>query len=126
MHQQALRLYTEGRMQEALMQLRAALKEEENSERWNDWAAVQHALGFAEQAEMGFRKALELDRNNLEAAANLGGILVARGRPAEAAPFLLTALKTSDASQRAAIQHVISRISTLSGAAATATAAAKR
>jgi Flp pilus assembly protein TadD len=125
MHQEALRLYTEGRTEEALMQMGAVLKEEANSERWNDWAAVQHALGFAEQAEIGFRKALELDRSNLEAAANLGSILVARGRPTEAAPFLLAALNTADASQRVAIQGLIAQISKLSGAAAPVPALAK-
>jgi len=125
MHREALRLYSEGHMEEALMQMRATLKEEENSERWNDWAAVQHALGFAEQAEIGFRKALELDSSNLEAAANLGSMLVARGRPIEAAPFLLTALNTTDASQRAAVQHVISQIAKLSGDAAPVPASAK-
>ena len=125
MHQEALRLYAEGQMEEALMQMRAALKQEENSERWNDWAAVQHALGFAEQAEIGFRKAFELDRNNVEAAANLGSMLVARGRPVEAAPFLLAALNTTDASQRAAIQNMISHISKLSGALNTAPASAR-
>jgi len=125
MHHEALRLYTEGRMEEALMQMHAALKQEENSERWNDWAAVQHVLGFAEQAEIGFRKALELDSTNLEAAANLGSILVARGRPIEAAPFLVTALNTTNASQRAAIQGLIAQISKLSGSAAAVPASAK-
>lgn len=103
--------------------MRTALKQEENSERWNDWAAVQHVLGFAEQAEIGFRKALELDSNNLEAAANLGSILVTRGRLIEAAPFLLTALNTTNASQRAAIQGLISQISKLSRVAAVPAAA---
>ncbi len=125
LHQEALRLYAEGRMGEALMQMGAALKEEENSERWNDWAAVQHALGFAEQAEIGFRKAFELDGSNLEAAANLGSMLVTRGRPIEAAPFLLAALNTNNASQRAAIQGLIAQISQLSGAAAPVQASAK-
>jgi Flp pilus assembly protein TadD len=125
LHHQALRLYSEGRMEEALTQMGAALKQEENSERWNDWAAVQHALGFAEQAEIGFRKAFELDSRNLQAAANLGSMLVTRGRPVEAAPFLLAALNTTDASQRAAVQNVISQISKLSGTAVEAQASAK-
>ena len=103
----------------------AILKEEENSERWNDWAAMQHALGFAEQAEIGFRKAFELDSSNLQAAANLGGMLVTRGRPLEATPFLLAALNTTDAPQRAAVQSVISQISKLNGSEAAVAALAK-
>ena len=125
MHQEALRFYVEGRLEEALMQMSVVLKEEENSERWNDWAAVQHALGFAEQAEIGFRKAFELDSSNLQAAANLGGMLVTRGRPVEAAPFLLAALNTPDASHRAAVQNVISQIAKLNGTLARVTASAK-
>jgi Flp pilus assembly protein TadD len=112
-------------MEVALMQMSAILKEGENSERWNDWAAMQHALGFAEQAEIGFRKAFELDNGNLQAAANLGGILVTRGRPVEATPFLLAALNTSDASHRAAVQNVISQISKWSGTPAPVTASPK-
>jgi Flp pilus assembly protein TadD len=111
LHKQALGLYKRGHLAEALAQLGAALREEENSERWNDWAAVQHALGATDYAETGFRRALELDRNNQEAATNLGGLLVARGRFIEAAPFLLIALNTTDVAQRKAIQDLIARIS---------------
>jgi Flp pilus assembly protein TadD len=112
-------------MEEALIQMSAILKEE-NSERWNDWAAMQHALGFAEQAEIGFRKAFELDSSNLQAAANLGGMLVTRGRPVEATPFLLAALNTIDAPQRAAVQNVISQISKSNGAPSPVAALAKK
>jgi Flp pilus assembly protein TadD len=109
------------------MRRKAVLREEEeeNSERWNDWAAMQHALGFAEQAEIGFRKAFELDSSNLQAAANLGGMLVTRGCPVEATPFLLAALNTADAPQRAAVQNVISQISKMNGAPAPVAALAK-
>jgi len=116
LHEQALALYKEGRLAEALAQLRSALKVEESSERWNDWAAVKHALGSAEHAEAGFRRALELDKTNQEAAANLGAFLVAHGRYLEAAPFLVAALKNANEAQRAAIQELISKISASSGA----------
>ena len=117
MHELGLRLYSEGRMEEALAQFWAALKAKETSERWNDWAAAQHALGFILQAESGFRKAFEMDKSNLQAAANLGSLLVAHGRPIEAAPFLLAALKTPDEELRTGVKYVISQISKLNGAA---------
>jgi Flp pilus assembly protein TadD len=116
MHEQGLRLYSEGRMEEALAQFWAAMKAKETSERWNDWAAAQHELGFILQAESGFRKAFEMDKSNLQAAANLGSLLVAHSRPIEAAPFLLAALKTPDEVLRTGVKYVISQISKLSGA----------
>jgi len=119
MHEQALRLYREGRMEEALEKLRITLKEEENSERWNDWAAVQHALGATQNAETGFRRALELDKNNQEAAANLGCVLVGLGRYVEAGPFLMVALNTTDAAKRAAVEGLIAKISKATSAAET-------
>jgi Flp pilus assembly protein TadD len=117
LHEQGVALYREGRMQEALKTLHAALRLEENSERWNDWAAVQHALGSAPDAEQGFRKALELDKNNQQAAANLGALLVELGRYVEAAPFLVVALNTTDAAHRTAVEKLIARISQAAKAA---------
>jgi Flp pilus assembly protein TadD len=126
MHEQGLRLYGEGRMEEALVQFWASLKAKETSERWNDWAAAQHALGFTLQAETGFRKAFELDKSNLLAAANLGSLLVAHGRPIEAAPFLLAALRTTDDVLRSGVKDVISRISKLNSATSPAAVSPKQ
>lgn len=125
LHEQALSLYREGRMKDALEKLGAALKAEENSERWNDWGAVQHALGSARNAEAGFRKALELDKNNQEAAANLGALLVELGRYVEAAPFLVVALNTTNEAQRAAVEKLIAQISQAANAKEAAASAPK-
>jgi Flp pilus assembly protein TadD len=114
-HRLGLRLYKEGRMEEALEQIRAALKETETGELWNDWGAVQHALGAVDQAEGGFRRAFELQSDYLLAAANLGGLLVAEGRAIEAAPFLLAALNTTDEELRAGVESVIAQLSYASG-----------
>jgi len=126
MHEQALGLYGEGRMKEALETLRMVLRKEENSERWNDWAAVQHALGSAQNAEAGFRRALELDKNNQEAAGNLGSLLVGLGRYVEAAPFLVIALNTTNEAQRAAVEKLIAQISKATNATVTAVGLSKR
>jgi Tfp pilus assembly protein PilF len=108
-HQQGLTFYSAGRLEEALDKFKAVLTEEETSDRWNDWAAVQFALGSQDKAESGFRKALELDKDNLQVAANLGSLLVGQHRFIEAAPYLLAALKTPDGELRSALEEVIAR-----------------
>ena len=96
-------------MREALQQFKAALLLGETSDYWNDWGATQFALGAEDQAELGFRKALALDENNLPVAANLGALLVAQQRFIEAAPFLMAALSTPDPSLRAAVEAIIAK-----------------
>jgi Tfp pilus assembly protein PilF len=108
-HQQGLVFYSAGRLEEALDKFKTVLTEEETSDRWNDWAAVQFALGSQDKAESGFRTALELDNNNLQVAANLGSLLVGQHRFIEAAPYLLAALKTPDGGLRSALEEVIAR-----------------
>jgi Tfp pilus assembly protein PilF len=108
-HQQGLTFYSAGRLEDALDKFKAVLTEEETSDRWNDWAAVQFALGSQDKAESGFRKALELDKDNLQVAANLGSLLVGQHRFIEAAPYLLAALKTPDGELRSALEDVIAR-----------------
>lgn len=111
-HQEGLRLYRHGRLKEALEHFQSALRSKETGEFWNDWAAVQHALGASEQAESGFRKAFELDGSFLQAAANLGVLLLEQNRHVEAAPFLLAALNTADEALREAIERVVSNLAT--------------
>jgi Flp pilus assembly protein TadD len=96
-------------LEEALEKFKAVLTEEETSDRWNDWGAVQFALGSQDKAEFGFRRAFELDKNNLQVAANLGSLLVGQHRFIEAAPFLLVALKTPDGELRSAVATVIAK-----------------
>jgi Flp pilus assembly protein TadD len=122
-HQQGLGFYSAGRLEEALEKFKSVLEKDETSDRWNDWGAVQFALGSQDKAELGFRKALELDNANLQVAANLGSLLVGQHRFIEAAPFLLAALKTPDGELRSALEEVIAKFPkprTTTGSPATA------
>ena len=87
-HQQGLRLFQEGQIEEALSLLGEALAEERTAERWNDWATAHIAAGHVENAKAGFRRALELDADDPRIAANLGTVLAATGRTPEAIPLL--------------------------------------
>jgi len=87
-HAQGLAAYQHGRFAEALELIGEAIAESETGERWNDWAVAQVAVGNLADAEKAFRRALKIEPENLHAAANLGGLLAAAGRAAEAIPLL--------------------------------------
>jgi predicted O-methyltransferase YrrM len=87
-HQRALDSYHSGRFDEAVSLFSEALHEQETSELWNDWASAQIATRRMADAERGFRRALQLDAGNADAAANLGALLATAGRHAEALRFL--------------------------------------
>ena len=78
-HDDAIAAFQEGRPAEALRLLEELLAVKETSDLWNDWAAVQLGSGNISQAESGFTRALELDSQNTDAAANLGLLLLGRG-----------------------------------------------
>jgi predicted O-methyltransferase YrrM len=87
-HQRGLDSYHSGRFDDAVSLLSEALHEQETSELWNDWASAQIATRRMAEAERGFRRALQLDPENADAAANLGALLATAGRHAEALRFL--------------------------------------
>ncbi len=91
-HDDAIAAFQEGRPAEALRLLEELLAVKETSDLWNDWAAVQLGSGNISQAENGFARALELDSQNSDAAANLGLLLLSRGDSARAIPLLTQAL----------------------------------
>ena len=91
-HQEGLELFRQGRFEDAVRVLEQALHEEESSELWSDWATAQVQCQRQEQAERGYRRALEMDGANATVAANLGVLLAALGRYSEAIPSLEGAL----------------------------------
>lgn len=91
-HTNALKAFQEGRIEEAARLFGKALGEEESSELWNDWATAQFHLSNAEEAEEGYRRALELDDKNVEAAVNLGILLKHANRNSEAIEWLEQAI----------------------------------
>jgi glycosyltransferase involved in cell wall biosynthesis len=84
----AFQLLQEGKPQEALELLVAALAKNETSDLWNDWATVQYVCGELAQAETGYGRALDLDCSYRQAAVNLGLLLFAQGRIQESMSFL--------------------------------------
>jgi tetratricopeptide (TPR) repeat protein/sulfatase maturation enzyme AslB (radical SAM superfamily) len=91
LHQRAIQHYKQGKHKEALGLIERALKSEETSQRWNDFATMQLAVKNFVVAESGYRRALELDPANQLAAANLVGLLEGLGRDQEASQFLSAA-----------------------------------
>jgi hypothetical protein len=83
-HDQAIDAFRQGQLQQAVRLLEELLKQQENSELWNDWATVQLASGNVSQAEAGLLCALELDSNNQAAKADLGILLLGRGENSRA------------------------------------------
>jgi len=104
--QDAIRLFQQGRLAEAVRLLGQLLAEEETGQLWNDWAAAEFALGRTEEAEQGFRRALEVDPHDRQAAENLGVLLAARQLPKEAIPFLKPALTGDGKGERTATATV--------------------
>lgn len=106
-HRQGIRLFEDGRQREALLLFGRALGGRETSERWNDWATAQMALKQPAEAEQGFRRALAIDPRNAQASANLGALLAASSRYAEAIPLLAQGCAGVDAAQQASIAQLL-------------------
>ena len=100
-YQIGLRRFSEGKFQEALESVAIALGGQENSERWNDWAAMQVQLNRPLEAEQGYRRALDLNPHYAQAKVNLGALLAHTGRPGEASSLLEESAAALDAKQQA-------------------------
>jgi len=110
-HQQGIGLFKRARYEEALRQFAESLRLGDNSEVWNDWATAQVVCGRAEEAEKGFRLALELSPGNAQAAVNLGGLLFGLKEFDEAARYLKAGLKVEDEVQRLYVEELINACS---------------
>jgi len=106
-HTAGLKLFGDGNYKAALREFGRSLGEEESSERWNDWAVTQTALHRPEEAEEGFRRALELNGRYAQAAVNLGALLIRLDRVAEALTFLDGVLKCLDGNHNASVRSLI-------------------
>lgn len=108
-HAKGVQLYSEGRFREALTALEGAVNHGGNAraEYWNDWGAAALACGDAKKAEIGFRRALELSPEDVQAAGNLGALLAGLDRPGEAIPFLAHAASKIDSQQRTKLEQLL-------------------
>lgn len=102
-------LYQQGEFAAAAQLLSEEISEAPSAKLWNDWAAVQVSLGQLQDAEQGFRAALQLDPDSRQAAENLGALLFARGSYPEAAPLLRQSLANAPAQTRPVIEQILAR-----------------
>jgi hypothetical protein len=103
----AAKLYQEGKLEEASRVFGEVLLEQETSERWTDWATVQLARKQVEEAECGFRRALELDGGNTLAALKLGVLMTNLGRFKTAIPYLeMSAARLGDPRRSEVLQLI--------------------
>lgn len=106
-YQQGLQQFHAGQFDDAARTFAEAIQAEESCERWNDWATVQVAREQLTEAELGYRRALELNASHAQAAANLGVILVGQNRQAEAIPFLTQAAAGLSEPERSTIANLL-------------------
>jgi tetratricopeptide (TPR) repeat protein len=103
----AAELVEQGRLEEASNAFDAALQRGETSEGWSDWATVQLGRNKVEAAELGLRRAMELDKDNAQAAAKLGILLAGRGNISEAVGLLEQGIGGVEGERRAAIEELL-------------------
>ncbi|HTV55135.1 MAG TPA: glycosyltransferase [Terriglobia bacterium] len=108
----AAQLYQQGKLEEASRAYGEALLERETSDRWTDWATVQLARKRTEEAEIGLRRALELDGGNTLAALKLGTLMANLGRFESAIPFLEMSAATLPDPRRSEVLQLIAECQT--------------
>jgi tetratricopeptide (TPR) repeat protein len=106
-HQRGLQHFHDGQLEDALQLLGEAIAEGETSERWNDWAAVQLTARNVADAEKAFERALKLEPDNHQAAANLGALLAALGRAEEAVTLLERCQPGIDGEDKAIVAQLL-------------------
>jgi tetratricopeptide (TPR) repeat protein len=107
--EQAEALFHQGQFVAAAQLLSDGISQAPSAKLWNDWAAVQVSLKQFQDAERGFRAALQLDPCSRLAAENLGTLLFARGCHAEAAPLLRQSLAGASAQTRPIIEQILTQ-----------------
>ena len=76
---------------------------------WNDWATTQAACGRVDEAKKGYRRALQMNINDSQSAANLGVLLLNEGQVNQAVPLLEKSLAGLDEVQRQAVQELLDK-----------------
>ena len=108
-HDYAVYLFQQGFYGDSASQLNDLLHREETAELWSDWATAQFGLGRLDEAERGFRRALELDPGMPEAAVNFATMLVSQQRWAEAAELFQQAMPKLTPKEQAVVGEFIDR-----------------
>src|SRR5271154_1243812 len=87
----AMESYRRREYREAIVLFQKALEVTESSECWNNLGCSQFACSLYKEAEVSFRRAIELDRKHAQAVQNLVALLICRKQSAEAIPVLTSA-----------------------------------
>jgi GT2 family glycosyltransferase/glycosyltransferase involved in cell wall biosynthesis/SAM-dependent methyltransferase len=106
-HSRGITLAQQGQLEEARKFLADALGDEESSERWCDWGAVQFTLGARDDAETAFQLALEMEPANTQAALNFAALLFASARFRETISILEPILPRCNPHERASAEQIL-------------------
>ena len=99
----ALEAFEKGQYEKASALLKECLAERETAELWNDCATAELACQRAENAELGYRRSLQIEPDFSPAAVNLGILLLNRGERTEGAALLQSVLPKVGAEERVQI-----------------------
>ncbi len=105
--EKASSLFQRGDYEGSAQLLAKGLLNEQTSIRWNDWATAKFLAGHVIDAEGGYRKALEMQPDNIQAVTNLGALLAGQGRYAEATSFLEFAADRAGNSEKEGIRRLL-------------------
>lgn len=125
-HDYAVYLFQQGFYGDSASQLDDLLHREETAELWSDWATAKFGLGRLEEAEKGFRRALEFERGMPEASVNFAAMLFSQQRYAEAVGLFEQALPRLGTKERAVASEFIDRCREQLGTTATPTPKQRR
>jgi Tfp pilus assembly protein PilF len=104
---EAVECFERQEFDKAAVLLGECLLQQQTSERWNDWATARFFAGRSIEAEGGYRRAVEMNPQNAQAAENLGALLAGQGRTDEASSFLETAISLAGGKASAALTQLL-------------------
>jgi Flp pilus assembly protein TadD len=101
--------FENGEYEQAASKFSEALSIEESCDLWMDWGVSQLACQDIASAEKGFKRALELDSANSEAAVKLGIVYAELGRLQEATSYLEKGLPSPNSPDYELVNQLLTR-----------------
>lgn len=103
----AAELFESGDYERAAQLLAEALLVEQTGTVWNDWATAKFLAGHVVEAEGGYRKALDMEPENIQAITNLGALLSGQGRYTEGVPLLEFAIERAHGAEKERLNQLL-------------------